>query len=114
MPRRSHPWRGWLTPALALLAAGPLSLTAALLVLLLNARQFASGPGEPTAGREEAWAAMWFALGIVAIGHAVSAATAVVLAGRWLMHRRPLALPIRIGIGYGLVAAIVMVWYFLS
>jgi hypothetical protein len=114
MPRRSNSRHGWLSPALALLAAGPLSMLIALFVLLLNAGQFAHGPGEPTAGREEAWTALWFALGTSAIGHAVSATTAVVLGIRWLVRRQPLALPLRIGVGYGLLAGILMIWYFLT
>lgn len=52
--------------------AGPGSVAVSIGLLILNARYFDHGPGVPSAGREEAWTALWLAVLLLVSGHALS------------------------------------------
>ncbi len=74
----------------ALLWPGPGGIALALALLAFSAPFFRSGPGVPTAGDARAWAALWGALGAVALGCLVGViANAVWLGVTWRSGRRP-------------------------
>jgi hypothetical protein len=102
-------WSARLIPLVVF--AGPASLFAAALLLFLMRGAFEHGPGVPTAGREEAWSAMWGALGLVVIGHLVSLVGSLVLVVLRVSRHRPLEGWLKLGLVYsGLVALPLLIW----
>ena len=81
------------TGAQLLLWAAPLGVALAAALLFSQARWFRAGPDVPSAGDGRAWAAMWGAIALLAVGCAVGGVAAVVwLIGAWRRGHRPSAL----------------------
>lgn len=98
----------------ALLWAAPLGVALALVLLLVNAPYFRSGPGVPTAGDERAWGSMWGALGLVGLGCTVGGvANFVWLARAWRRRYRPGVLEwVRAGVNLALAIGFFWLWLF--
>jgi hypothetical protein len=96
------------------IAAGPGSIVACVLLLLLNREAFRHGPGVPSAGSSEAWGLIWLCLGLLAVGHVVSVPTSLTWAAtRWRRGER-LGTALGLSVIYSaLVALPLLVWLLL-
>jgi hypothetical protein len=111
-----EPPRRWLLRILAwsAIAAGPGSIAASALLLLLNREAFRHGPGVPTAGAPEAWGLIWVCLGLLAVGHLVSVPASLVWAAARWKRRERLGVALGLSVAYtALVALPLLVWLLL-
>ena len=102
------------TLAWSAVVAGPASVVACALILLLNRAAFRHGPGVPTAGAPDAWGLLWLCLGLLALGHVVSVPASLGwAAARWRRGER-LGPALALTVAYdALVALPLLAWLLL-